>query len=403
MPACVRTAVDLRFPAELARLRRERGLSLRALAGKLYQSKTLLHELETGRARPTVEIAARLDEALDAGGRLSGMVRRLTAQVPEAAPGNELKAWELARRVEASDVGTETVERLERAVDELAGAYPTTRPAELLTAVRAYLAYLPRLLDGRATLTTRRRLIVAGGWLALLRATVHIDLRQLAAAEAYLQTADQLGGHAEHLEIRAWCRETRAWQAVTCGDYRTALGLAQQAQAIAPRGSSARIQSVAQEGRVWARIGDVRRTRRALAELDRLTGPLPVPDRPEHHYRYDPSKAAAYTATTLAWAGDPAAEEHARAVLAELDPAGDGGARPRRVASARLDLGLALVAADEPEEAAAQAEVAIVSGRVVPSNWWRATELMAAVERSGVRRALDLREAYETYRPVGVA
>src|SRR3954471_20850140 len=40
------------------------------------------------------------------------------------------------------------------------------------------------------------------------------------------------------------------------------------------------------------------------ARLDRvaaLAGNLPTPDRPEHHYRYDPAKADAYTATTLAW------------------------------------------------------------------------------------------------------
>ncbi len=137
-----------------------------------------------------------------------------------------------------------------------------------------------------------------------------------------------------------------------------------------------------------------------LDRVTRLTSSLSVPDRPEHHYRYDPGKADSYTATTLAWAGDPAAEEHARAVIAQLETAAvDGLARPRRVVAARLDLGLALLAADQPDEAAAEALAAVTSGRVVASNWWRVDELAAGVERSGIAEAADLREAYEAYRP----
>jgi hypothetical protein len=124
-----------------------------------------------------------------------------------------------------------------------------------------------------------------------------------------------------------------------------------------------------------------------------------MPDRPEHHYRYDPSKAHACTATTLAWVGDPAAESYAREVVAELAAAPDGMARPRRVASARLDLGLALLAAGKPEEAGAAALSAITSGRLVPYNWWRVSEVVAGVERAGVPDAADLRDVYRAYRP----
>ena len=42
-----------------------------------------------------------------------------------------------------------------------------------------------------------RRLLAAGGWLALLRATLHIDLRQAAC----LETAVKLAGQAEHREF----------------------------------------------------------------------------------------------------------------------------------------------------------------------------------------------------------
>ncbi|GHJ12537.1 hypothetical protein TPA0908_05320 [Micromonospora sp. AKA38] len=383
--------VDPRFGAQLRALRASRGLSLRALGQLAHRGKSHLHDLETAAKAPTPETARHLDEVLQAGGAL---VRLVGQPVDHDAEADELLA-----RVRASDVSAETLARIEAGVDDLASAYATTRPVDLLPMVRRHLAYVGRLLDGRGTLAQRRRLIVAGGWLTVLRATVHIDLEQRSTAGVHLAAAAKLAEHSEHAEVQAWCLETRAWDRLTSGDHRQAIELAQQAQRVAPPGSSAHIQATAQEARVWARVGDVRRTRDALDRLERVTANLSVPERAEHHYRYDPTKALAYTATTLSWAGDPAAEQVARIVLAELDPRGDGGDRPRRSASARLDLALALVAADQPDEASAVAAEAIRSGRVVPSNWWRAREVLRRVEQTGAKDASALREVYESYRP----
>jgi transcriptional regulator with XRE-family HTH domain len=394
-----RASVDPRFADVLRRLRVARGLSLRDLATQTHRAKSALHDLETGRKQPTAETARHLDEALTAGGELAALVTTLPVPARRTV-GDEQDAWELARRAEASDVSGGTLERLERVVDDLATAYAGTPPEELLPAVRRHLAYIGRLVDARKTLEQHRRLLVAGGWLALLRATLHIDLRHRAAGDAHLDVAAQFAAQTGHDEIAAWCLETRAWDALTNGDLRQALELSQTAQAVAPRSSSAYLQATAQEGRVWARLGEREQTRHVLDRMNRLVAGLQVPDRPEHHYRYDPAKALSYTATTLAWAGDPAAVGYARAVVTDLDPTGDGGPRPRRTASARLDLSLALLAADAPDEASAVATMAITSGRVVPSNWWRAAEVVAGVQRAGVQEADELVDAYETYRPV---
>ncbi|PZG22527.1 transcriptional regulator [Nonomuraea aridisoli] len=313
--------------------------------------------------------------------------------------GDEIDAIELARRAAASDVGGETLERLEMAVDDLAAAYPNTRPAELLYRVKRHLTYVARLLDGRKTLAEHRRLLVAGGWLSLLGATCHIDLRQYPAATARLRTAAQLAHHAEHPEIAAWCVETEAWKVLTDGDYQTAVTLSQGAQAIAPRTGSAYIQATAQEGRAWARLGASAETRDALARVHKMVSPMPVPDRPEHHYRYDPAKSDAYTATTLAWVGDPAAVDCARQVLERLESSDDGGPRPRRAASARLDLALALLVAEELEEAGHIAMEAMANGLLVPSNYWRVAEVVTQVEARGVSAGRDLREAYQELCP----
>jgi transcriptional regulator with XRE-family HTH domain len=393
----VRPFVDPRFAETLRRLRAERCLTVRELGRRAVYGKSYVHDLETGRKPPTLDVARRLDDALSADGALAAMVHGGTSAA--VRDGFELDAVELARRVAASDVSAETLTRLEAITDDLAVAYPTTPPAELLSRVRQHVAYVGRLLDGRKTLDQHRRLLVIGGWLTLLASTLHIDLQHGTAAGAHLTTARELAAHAGHAEIAAWCLETRAWGLLTAGDYRRALDLSRQAQAVAPRGSSAHLQATAQEGRAWARMGDRRRTRATLDRLTRLTSGLSMPDRPEHHYRYDPQKAHSYAATTLAWVGDPAAEDYARSVLLELDATGGATGRPRRVANARLDLGLALLAAGRPDEATAAAVAAIASGRVVPSNWWRATEVVTGIERAGIAEARELREVYEAHRP----
>lgn len=115
----------------------------------------------------------------------------------------------------------------------------------------------------------------------------------------------------------------------------------------------------------------------------------------EHHYQYDPAKSVAYTATTLAWLGDSAAEGFAREVISRLNPSGDVTAWPRRVASANIDLALVLLMGNRLDEACDAAQKAMMSGRVVPSNHWRALEVVKAVEARKLPEAPDLREAYE--------
>ena len=100
-------------------------------------------------------------------------------------------------------------------------------------------------------------------------------------------------------------------------------------------------------------------------------------------------------ATTLAWAGDPAAESFAREIVSRLAKSTRDGKWPRRVASANLDLALALIATDRADEAVGATHLALSSGRVVPSNFWRAAEVMSAVEARRMPEAVDLWDAYE--------
>lgn len=335
--------------------------------------------------------SGRIGEVLEDEGALSAL--RGAEVLPGS--GDELELLELSRRVEASDLGAETLRQLHGAVDTMARHYPRMAPAELLPHVRRHLAYVTRLIDVRKTLEQQRRLLVAGGWLSLLAATLHIDLRDQLAADARLATAQQMAAHAEDREMLAWCLETRAWNVLTVGDYLGALELSRRAQAVAPKGGSAQIQATSQEGRAWARMRRPAETYDALRRLEQLVSQLEQPEHPEHHYQYDPGKAVSYTATTLSWVRDPAAETYAREALAQMEHAADGASRPRRAAAARLDLGLALLAAGKPDEACATALDAVASGWLVASNRWRVAEIVTAVEALGVGEAAALREAYK--------
>jgi transcriptional regulator with XRE-family HTH domain len=384
------------FAGRLTALMARRGLGVRALARQVPCNHALISRYLNGRQMPSLGVAARLDALLGAGGDLAALAAA-SPHNDSAVIDDEITALELTRHATASEIGTATVEQIELAVDDLAAAYHGTPPAQLLARVRGHLGYVTGLLERRSTFAEHGRLLVAGGWLSLLAATCLIDLHHRSAAMAHLRTAAQIARETGHAEIAAWCLETRAWQVLTDGDYPRAVELAQAAQHAAPRGGSAVIQATAQEGRAWARMSAAPETRDALARTEALVAPLPQPDRPEHHYRYDPAKSDAYVATTLSWLGDPAAERHARRVLTRLESATDGPPRPRRAASARLDLALALTHTGCPDEAADTALDAVTSGLLVPSNYWRAEEIITAIDGKNIPRAADLREAYREY------
>jgi transcriptional regulator with XRE-family HTH domain len=385
----------------LARARRAAGLSQEDFAERIGVDRRTVQRWETGKSDPHPVARRALAEMLHIG------PADVDAMLGDGLPStggsaddrgtsadDEIDALDLARRAAASDVGTTTLDLLDEAVDDLASSYATTPPVVLLDRTRMHLRYLGALLDGRMTLAQHQRLLVAGGWLSLLAATLHIDLEQQGAAIARLRTTDTLAREAGHPEIRAWRLETDAWRVLTLGEYRHAVTLAQTAQRLAPVRSSARIQATAQEGRAWARLGDGPATTRAVASVNRMADPLALPDRPEHHYRYDPGKATSYTATTLSWVGDPAAVDHAREVIARLEPGDVHGGRPRRLAVARLDLALALLRQGEVEEAVGSALTALTSGHVAPSNRWRAREVIETAGQAGTRDAGALRDAY---------
>jgi predicted TIM-barrel enzyme len=81
-----------------------------------------------------------------------------------------------------------------------------------------------------------------------------------------------------------------------------------------------------------------------------------------------------------------------------LEAPESGHVRARRLASARLDLSLALIASGRPDEAAHETLTAVTSGVLVPSNYWRVGEVIGAVEAARAPEVVELREAYRELR-----
>ncbi len=381
------------FATDLERRRADAGLSLSDLARRAHMHRGYLGNLEHAKRWPTATVARALDAALHADGKLLATWEAADRlQHIQITNGQPTEILELAARAEASDVSLATLDLLDFRVDELARAYTHAPPAGLLHDVRASARQVGKLLDGRATLAQRRRLLVAAGWTALLAATLHVDLGQRDAASSARTVAGSLGRETEHAEISAWGCEVDTWTALVDQDWPRAASLAAGGEAVAPTGSPAAAQLAMQAARSAARLGNGAQVRAALRRAEVALEQQSQDRPPDHHFHVDPAKLELYTGTALSWLGDPAAENIGRHAAARYQ----AGGRPRRLTTAYLDLGLVLARLGRPDEAAHCGVLALGTNHLVPSNSWRADELVAAVSGyRGIPEVEALRELRE--------
>jgi transcriptional regulator with XRE-family HTH domain len=304
--------------AVLRRLRSLRHLSQDELGGLAGYDGSYVGAVERAAVRPSRELIAALDRALDADGGLLALWRfadqewavrtslAAAADPPAAersrpalawtaaaagpaaanAPGEAaaaagappdavVEAMELARLAEASDVGVDALASVERAVERLRGAAASAPPGSLLPAVRAQRRYVGTLLDGRLTVAQRRRLLTAAGWLSVVLARLHFEAGERDAAEASRDAALRLARQAGNAELAAWVLEAGAWWALVDGRFREAVELARAGQDRAPPASSAAVQLALHEAQAWRRLGDREEAEGALRQAALLRGMLP--------------------------------------------------------------------------------------------------------------------------------
>lgn len=276
--------------------------------------------------------------------RRNGNSRLIEAQI---MPMDALRAeadlygtMELAQQLQASDVGTGTLEALAEAVDLLCRAYPVVSATALRDRTQKRLAQVTRLLSGRLTLDQHRELLVITGWLTALLGCVHYDLGEREEAETARRTAYETGRQVGHGELMGWAHEMSAWFALVEGRYEDVVTAARQGQALAGQ-TNAQVQLTLQEARGLARLGDRREADRALSRGADVLAKLPIPENPDHHFVFDHAKWVFYAATAYTWLEDnDRAEEHAlETIQMHTRPDGTSNA-PMRVADAHIDLGI---------------------------------------------------------------
>ncbi|HEX6076979.1 MAG TPA: helix-turn-helix transcriptional regulator [Micromonosporaceae bacterium] len=388
------TVVDDCFPAELRRLRDERGLSLRVLADRAYVSKSTISELENGQKTPTVDTARALDAALQARGKLAELVTEV--EPPRREPAvSPWESAELLERVRASDVSAPTVEALRVTVFELCCEYGWQSEQRLRAEGLRWLREVERLLGRPVGLRQHRELLVVAGWLALLVGCVEYDLGMRPAAEATRRAALQLGDEAGHAEISAWAWEMAAWFALTQDQHRDVVAAADAGQLVVGEHLAA-VQLAAQKAKAYARMGDHTGVQATLDRGHWLLTRQPPPDRPDHHFVVDPDKWDFYAMDAYRIVGDDdRAAHHAREVL-RLGTAPDGTERaPMRMAEARLTLAATAARAGELDRAFDTALTAFTARRrSLPTLLMVAGEVTGELRRRDPagRRACELRD-----------
>jgi transcriptional regulator with XRE-family HTH domain len=297
--------------ALLRHLRTLRGLTQAGLGAAAGFDGSYVGAVERAVVRPSRDLVERCDQALGTGGVLLALWppadREWRARPGRGRPGRPatdngagpptdraaagpdppdaeaeavVEAMELARRVEACDVGPATVNGIERAVERLGRAASGTPPEALIPAVRAQRGYVGRLLGGRLTLGRRRRLLVAAGRLSLELTRLHFEAGQRAAAEANRDAALRLARQAGDLELAACAVEALAAWALADGRFRDALELARAGQDLAPPASLAALRLALDEAEALTSLGDPRAAAGARRQAALTRAMLPGPGFP---------------------------------------------------------------------------------------------------------------------------
>lgn len=266
--------VDPEFRQRVHALRIQRGLTFRDLGKLAHYSHTQVWEIENGTKQPTLESAAALDSALDAGGSLAALV--VLGERGGVVPLAALPSFDAAP-LPVSDFGfgsalvsAETAAGLAAISLHYRRSYQSVPASKLLPAARAHLDLVTALHPAGSDAADRKTLLRTVGEMATLIAVLlSLDIRQPADASRYLNLAWRAARDAEDPELQAVVLGVRSFAAsYGTGDHKQGLEYADLAREVAIDGASA-------ETRAWvaavaseraASIGDLAGSQRRLEE-----------------------------------------------------------------------------------------------------------------------------------------
>ncbi len=214
------------FGGEVRRLMAERGMSLRALARASSYDPSYLSKVLAGRKPPSPYLAARLDDALSAGGTISEAAARPVSRPPAGGP----RLPRSAVTADDAEVVAETTRAFRDLDNRFGGAH-----AHALAAGYLESSVTVMLRSGSYTEDVGRKMFAAAAQLAHLAAWTAYDTDDHKHAELYfaraLELASAAGDHAFTGEVLA----ARSHRAIHLGSPRRAIELARASRHIAAR------------------------------------------------------------------------------------------------------------------------------------------------------------------------
>ncbi|GGK00479.1 hypothetical protein GCM10010123_32990 [Pilimelia anulata] len=347
--------VNPRFSATLRRLRAERGLSVRDLSRLVHHGKTLVHDLETGRARPGYDIARRLDDALRAGGELAAMAVAGSGLPDPDEAARVAHVVRHPRRVDLSTVASlATVLAHQRRLEDTIGS------AAMLGPVVGQLCVIEHLVTETSGHLRSDLVDVASQW-AQFAGWLAVATGRPAGAAARFDRALALAAEIGGREMTATALSFKGYLAERMGQPGAMVGLTEAAMRDRGVFIGQRAYDALQLARGHAMRDDRAGVGSALAEAADLTAGFaeyggPVPD---WHYYRSPAFFDIEQGRVYALLGEHEPDGNRRAVdllAAGLDalPAEQRGAE--WAAEYRLHLAHALARAGNPTAARAAAE-----------------------------------------------
>jgi transcriptional regulator with XRE-family HTH domain/tetratricopeptide (TPR) repeat protein len=251
--------VDPLFTRRLAELRAQRGLSVRDLAALTHFSHTHVWELERGRKQPLPDVAAKLDQALDADGMLAALVT--------TAPGTD-------------DLDADAVDRL-----RVVAGKPRTVDAAVVDSLTVLLAAQRRMEDsiGSAPMlaVVRAQLVVVECFASEARGPIRVPVVEIAAqwaqflgwlnatsheqerAKRWYATALEWATEVADTNMIATALNMRGHLAWLAGEIGPVIGLSHAAGRL-PASAGTRSLALQQEARGQALAGDADATDKLL-------------------------------------------------------------------------------------------------------------------------------------------
>jgi len=361
-------------------------------AAALKLSETELFGPERGKLDNAAASARPVAEGVEPTKRRDALKLGVAAVTPEVVHrvlgDTAAEAMEFTRSIGVTSVGAATFAHLDAVVVELDRAYNRRAPAELFGMAHTYRHRVAQMIEGAHTLKQARELYVYAAWLSEALAWLAHDLGDPFAAEVWAIDAFEHADQAGHDELCAWATDAMASIAIYADQPERAVAAAEQGIAKAPPTHPLAVRLRAQAARAHARLGHRDECEEMLHQAGEVYGKLPA--RTPMRFTVDTGNLAAlamttYPASAYIWLGDAdrgdfvKARTHAQAAIDEQQTLPESARAPSREAIARIDLGLALGALGEPEEAAALGSQALATPRLVDSVRSRAGDLERAL------------------------